>query len=64
MLIQALCNYYDVLASQKKILPEGYSGVRIHYLVSLTPDGRIDGVIDWQQKKTDRDKKRKSQRDD
>lgn len=52
MLIQALCSYYDVLASQQKILPEGYSNVRIHYLVSLTPDGQIDGVIDWQQKKT------------
>ena len=41
MLIRALCDYYDVLAEQGKVLPEGYSNVGIHYLIALNPDGRI-----------------------
>ena len=40
MLIKALCDYYDALAKNEKVLPEGFSNVKIHYLVSLTPDGR------------------------
>lgn len=48
MLIHALCNYYDILAKAGKVLPEGYSVVKIHYLVSLTKDGIIDDVIRFQ----------------
>ena len=29
MLIQALCNYYDILSAEGKVLPEGYSKVKI-----------------------------------
>lgn len=48
MLIHALCDYYDILAKAGKVLPEGYSSVKIHYLVSLTEDGRMDSIIDYQ----------------
>ena len=52
MLIHALCNYYDRLAERGEVLPQGYSNVKIHYLVSLTPQGEIDAVIDWQKRTT------------
>lgn len=48
MLIKALCDYYDALAKNKKVLQEGYSNVKIHYLVSLTMNGEIDNIINWQ----------------
>lgn len=48
MLIHALCDYYDILAKEGKVLPEGYSSVKIHYLISLTEDGKMDGIIDHQ----------------
>ena len=48
MLIRALCDYYDVLAEQGKVLPEGYSNVGIHYLIALNPDGSLESIIDDQ----------------
>ena len=48
MLINALCSYYDILAESGKVLPDGYSRVKIHYIISVTEDGRIDDVIDCQ----------------
>lgn len=48
MLIKALCDYYDILEKAGKVLPEGYSKVKIHYLVCLTPEGKIDDIINWQ----------------
>ena len=48
MLIHALCDFYDILAKEGKVLPEGYSSVKIHYLISLTEDGKMDGIIDHQ----------------
>ena len=48
MLIKALCDYYDVLSEDGKVLPEGYSKVKIHYLICLTPEGKIDEIIPWQ----------------
>ncbi len=48
MLVKALCDYYDILAETGQVLPVGYSNVKVHYLVALTPDGKIDGIIDWQ----------------
>ena len=50
MLIQALSDYYDILARAGKVLPAGYSSVKIHYLVSLTRDGKIDEIINYQRK--------------
>lgn len=48
MLIAALCDYYDMLEKRGEVLPEGYSAVKVHYLVALTPDGKIDNIIDRQ----------------
>ena len=42
MLINALCDYYDILSQSGDVLPEGYSKVRIHYLISLTEEGKMD----------------------
>lgn len=44
MLIQALCDYYDMLAEQGKVLPEGFSNVNTHFLVSLNSDGSIRNI--------------------
>ncbi len=48
MLIQALCEYYDILAKAGKVTPAGYSKAKIHYLVHLTPEGEIDNISNWQ----------------
>lgn len=50
MLISALNEYYDILAASGKVLPEGYSKVKIHYLIALTEEGNIDGIINCQKK--------------
>lgn len=47
MLIHALCEYYDLLSASGKVLPEGYSNVKIHYLIALTEEGKIEDLIDW-----------------
>lgn len=49
MLIKALSEYYDILASAGKVLPDGYSYVHVHYLICLTPDGKLDEILDCQQ---------------
>ena len=41
MLIKALSDYYDLLAAEGKIIPDGYSNVNIHYLVVLNEEGKI-----------------------
>ena len=46
MLIRALCDYYDILEKEGKVVPEGYSRVEISYLISLTSEGDMDGIID------------------
>lgn len=45
MLIQALCNYYDILLSRDDVIPETLSPVDVSFLVSLTPGGKIDEII-------------------
>lgn len=59
MLIQALCEYYDILAEQGKMLPDGYSYVDVHYLVYLNQDGTIDDIIDWREQSFSKDNKGK-----
>lgn len=51
MLIKALCDYYDLLAKSGNVLEPGYSKVGVSYLVCLSPEGKIDEIIDW--RKTD-----------
>lgn len=46
MLISALNNYYDVLAKNGKVLPEGYSDLDISCLIALNDDGSIADIID------------------
>ena len=46
MLIKALSDYYDILKDEGKILSDYYSNVKIHYIVCLTEDGKIDNIID------------------
>lgn len=46
MLIQALCDYYDILEKQGAVLPSGYSEENIHFLICLTKEGRIDEILD------------------
>lgn len=48
MLIKALSDYYDILAKEGKILPDGYSKVNIHYLICLTEEGRIEEILNYQ----------------
>lgn len=43
MLIKALCDYYDLLSINNKILPYGYSKVNVHYVVCLTAEGKKIG---------------------
>ena len=47
MLINALCEYYDVLDKNNKVIPRGYSKIDIDYLISLTDEGKIDGISDF-----------------
>lgn len=47
MLISALCDYYDDLARDGKVVPQGYSEQAVDYLVALAPDGTIENIIDW-----------------
>ncbi len=50
MLIQALCDYYDILAAAGKVLPDGYSNVKIHYLICLNEEGKITDLLQYQNK--------------
>lgn len=50
MLIRALCDYYDILSAADKVLPPGYSKVKVHYLVALTAEGEIDEILPWKDK--------------
>ena len=48
MLIQALCEYYDILSETGKIMPDGYSNVKVHYLICLSPEGRVERILNVQ----------------
>ena len=45
MLINALCEYYDELAKEGKVVPEGYSKQPIDYIITITPEGKMDSII-------------------
>lgn len=49
MLIQALCNYYDILCSRSEVVPQFFSSVDVSFLVALTPEGKIDEIISLKQ---------------
>ena len=52
MLISALCEYYDILAKAGKVLPDGYSSVKISYEIALTEAGEIDEIQNIQKEET------------
>jgi hypothetical protein len=51
MLIKALCEYYDILEEKGQVTPEGYSKVKIDYMICLTPKGDIDEIIDIRERR-------------
>ena len=59
MLINALCEYYDELAKEGRVVPDGYSEQAVHYIIALTPDGKIDTIMPHFKKRNDEDNKRK-----
>lgn len=59
MLVKSLCDYYDILSEQGKVLPDGYSKIGVHFLIYLTPEGTIDEILDWQERNFIEDKKGK-----
>lgn len=61
MLIKALSDYYGVIEKQGKILDDAYSSVGISYLVSLTEDGKVDGIIDCENARQIKKKNRKGE---
>ena len=50
MLISALCEYYDVLASKGRAIKDGYSSVEVDYLICLSPGGEMQNIINIQEK--------------
>lgn len=61
MLIKALCDYYDMIKSDNTtdVIPQGYSSVKVHYEILLSPDGEIKDIIDKRIKRIEKDKKGK-----
>lgn len=59
MLINALCQYYDMLAKNGKVLPDGYSKVGVSYLICLNDDGSIENIVDYREKMQIKDAKGK-----
>ena len=47
MLISALCDYYDDLARDGKVVPEDVTSEKISWVVALKPDGNIDHITDY-----------------
>lgn len=61
MLINALCEYADLLAnsSDKKSIPEGWSEQDIHYEIHISAEGELIDIVDIKEKVTVFDKKGK-----
>ena len=59
MLIKALTDYYDILAKEGKVAPDGFSIQNVNYKVMLNSDGTIDDIINCQKEIKREDKKGK-----
>ena len=59
MLINALCDYYQLLIQAGKLPKPGYTEIEITHTICLTPDGKIDRIIDERSEIEIPDKKRK-----
>ena len=47
MLIKGLCDYYDILRKKGEVLPDGYSKVKVEYRISITENGKIDDILEF-----------------
>lgn len=45
MILSSLCDYYKIMLRRGDVLPQGYSSLPMNYLISLTPEGEIDGIL-------------------
>lgn len=45
MLIKALCDYYDILYKEGKVLSDEYSFVNVNYIICLSDEGKIENII-------------------
>ena len=45
MLIKALCDYYDILFKEGKVLSDEYSFVNVNYMICLSDEGKIENII-------------------
>lgn len=50
MLISALNQYYDVLISNDKLTEPGYENCDVSYIVILSPEGKMTGILDSREK--------------
>lgn len=57
MVIKELAEYYDLLYSQGKIISPDFEEVPVSHLIVLTPDGRIESIVNWRVKEVVTDKK-------
>lgn len=46
MLIRSLCNYYDIQSARGEAASDIMSEQPVHWMVMLTPDGRVADIID------------------
>lgn len=51
MLIKALYDYYDFLAQRGEVVAEGFSKVKIHFMILLTPQGDVADIVDIREPK-------------
>lgn len=49
MVIQALCEYYDILAQKGEVLQDGYSRVGVDYLIELNLIGELVAITDYKE---------------
>ena len=59
MLINALCDYYQLLIQAGKLPKPGYTEIEITHTICLTPDGKIDRIIDNRREEVIANSKRK-----
>ncbi|MBM6967927.1 type I-C CRISPR-associated protein Cas8c/Csd1 [Pseudoramibacter alactolyticus] len=59
MLINALCDYYQLLIKAGKLPKPGYTEIEITHTICLTPDGKIDRIIDNRREEVIANSKRK-----
>ncbi len=52
MILQALCEYYEVLAEKGEIAQLGWSSVKVSFALCLSSDGRLERIADLRDEKT------------